>query len=236
MAYPHGVTARVPVPALPVNDDWEVLLQRLVDDGTLHAEEAALARTLPPPRRATFVAGRQALRTAVRQLPDHRSAHQAPVLRTPRGAPLLPPDLTGSVTHKRTLAMAAVAPRTPDVLHLGLDLERRPTEADLTRPSIAPKILTGREAVALEGLGSDAMAERERTLVYFSLKEAVYKAIDPFVERYVRFTEVELTLDDAGGASVRLLLPELAHGRVQVEARWLLEDEWIVATATSREI
>jgi 4'-phosphopantetheinyl transferase EntD len=71
--------------------------------------------------------------------------------------------------------------------------------------------------------------------VYFSLKEAVYKAIDPFVERYVRFTEVELTLHDTGEASVRLLLPEFAHGRVLVQARWTLEDDWIVATATSRD-
>lgn len=228
------VTARAEVPDVPDEGSWDQALEQWVHCSLLHADEAAFARTLPAPRRATFVAGRRALRDALRQLPDHADALEVPILRTPRGAPSLPEALTGSITHKRSLAMATVAPRAPGRHHVGLDLERRPTVADLERPSIARKILTGREHAALEALSGDALVLRERTLVYFALKEAVYKAIDPFVERYVRFAEVELALHDRGAAEVTLLLPELAHGRAQVQAQWTIEDEWIMATAASR--
>lgn len=233
MGHPDLVIARAPVPTLPQGWSWDDVLHTLVQRGVLHADEAALALSLPPARRATFVAGRQALREAVRQLPGHSEADESPILRTTRGAPLLPPALTGSITHKGMLAMATVAPRGAGVEHVGLDLERRPVVADLTRPSIARKILTAREFSTLDDGATDPLAARERTLVYFALKEAVYKAIDPFVERYVRFTEVEIELRDDADAEVTLLLPELVHGPVRVGARWSTDNEWIVATAFS---
>lgn len=141
--------------------------------------------------------------------------------------------MTGSVTHKRTLALAAVAPRTGTLQHLGIDLERRPTASDLQRPSIARKILTAREYAGLDRFAHDELAGREHTLIHFAIKEAVYKAIDPFVERYVRFTEVELDLQPNGEAGVSLLLPEPSVAAVRVHAHWQLDGEWIVAAAYS---
>lgn len=194
-----------------------------------------MARGLPAPRRATFVAGRVAMRDALQQAAADGSMELADsaILRTARGAPLLPSSVTGSITHKRTLAMAAVAPRVDRLHHVGLDLERRPTSDDLARPSIARKILTAREFNALDQFRGNELEAREYTLLHFALKEAVYKAIDPFVERYVRFTEVELDLQPDGWAHVTLHLPELADGSVRVETQWQLEDEWIVAQAFS---
>ena len=69
--------------------------------------------------------------------------------------------------------------------------------------------------------------------MHFEHKEAVYKAIDPFVERYVRFTEVELVVTQPGDTQVTLLLPEMANGPTAVRATWQLDEEWIVATAYS---
>jgi len=226
-------TAQAAVPVVPNEDAWNAHLNQLVADGTLHPIEAAMARGLPSPRRATFVAGRQAMRNALRALPDVAPMAGDAIRRTPRGAPALPHTLTGSITHKRTRAMAAVAPRVPGLHHLGLDLERRPLPADLDKPSIARKILTAREYAAIETLASDRLHQREQVLVHFALKEAVYKAIDPFVERYVRFTEVELQVTQPGDTSVTLLLPEMANGTTTVRATWHFDDEWIVATAYS---
>jgi phosphopantetheine--protein transferase-like protein len=128
--------------------------------------------------------------------------------------------------------MAAVAPRAHGLQHVGLDLERRPTGNELARPSIARKILTAREFATLDQC-RDELAAREHTLVHFAIKEAVYKAIDPFVERYVRFTEVELALRTDGEAEVTLHLPELHDGELRVQAHWQLEDDWIIAQAFS---
>ncbi len=197
------------------------------DDVQLALEERQLADTMHPVRRAAFVAGRAALREAIRlAAPD---ATVAPLLQTARGAPTLPAGLAGSISHKQTRAIAIAGIGVAG--HLGVDLERRARPIDAERPSIATRILTPRELVALDGL--DALAHRDATLLRFSLKEAIYKAIDPIVQRYVRFTEVEVDVLDDGGANVTLLLPEFANTNVVVEAHWRTDAEWIVSVARS---
>ena len=198
------------------------------DIADLHDDELAFAQSLAAGHRSGFVAGRRALRAAVQQLSPGASV--PPMLRTDRGAPQLPTGLTGSISHKRERAIALAAPSAGGLV--GIDLEVRPLETDLTRPSIAQRILTGNEQARLSHL--DALMHREQTLVHFAIKEAVYKAIDPFVQRYVRFVEVELEVESSGLARVRLLLPEPIMRDVYVDAQWRFEGRWIVAMAHSR--
>ncbi|MEQ1692553.1 MAG: 4'-phosphopantetheinyl transferase superfamily protein [Gemmatimonas sp.] len=194
----------------------------------LHHAERALAASLPAVQGAGFVAGRRALRAALEHLAPGTLI--APLLRTHRGAPLLPEGLTGSISHKRARAIAVAAPAAGSVI--GVDLEARPRETDVTRHSLATRILTLTQLDRLAGL--DELAHREATLVHFALKEAVYKAIDPHVERYVRFAEVELDVRDDGTASVRLLLPEPRMRAVHVDAHWRFDGRWIIALARSQ--
>jgi enterobactin synthetase component D len=234
MLHPSAVVTRAAVRDVPEHA-WDDVLDTAVATGSLHAAEADFARQLSVARRATFMAGREALRSALGQLPPANATgayREFPILRTHRGAPLLPDGVTGSVTHKSTLALATVAPRVASLQHVGIDLERRPVERDLRSRSIGRKILTARELDYVQQWGEDTLDGRERVLLHFALKEAVYKAIDPFVERYVRFTEVELELTD-GRAHVTLHLPEAAVADVRVEATWHVEDAWIVARAES---
>lgn len=242
-ARPGSILRAVDVGAV-ADAPWPALRARLMASGALHTDEVALADALPASRRALFVAGRAAMRQALREA---RAETDPPaVLRTARGAPRLPDTLTGSISHKGTRALAGVLPRTADVQHFGIDLERRPAASASHAPSLASRILTAKERDALatydqavvHAHGGDephaARLHRERTLLYFAIKEAVYKAIDPFVERYVRFTEVELALHDDGTTAVSLSLPELGPGDVFVDAWWRMDDDWIVATAVSR--
>jgi enterobactin synthetase component D len=232
MLHSPAVLTRAAVRDVPEHA-WDEVLDAAVAAGSLHSAEAGFARALPSARRATFVAGREALRSALRQLPDAASRiPETPILRTPRGAPLLPAGVAGSVTHKTTLALATVAPRVASLQHVGLDLERRPAERDLASRSVARKILTAREYDYVQHWGEDTIEGREQVLLHFALKEAVYKAIDPFVERYVRFTEVELEFTD-GRTAVTLHLPEASVAEVRIEAGWRLEESWIVAWAES---
>ncbi|HVV53626.1 MAG TPA: hypothetical protein VHO06_28480, partial [Polyangia bacterium] len=69
----------------------------------LHPEEAAFARALPEGTRAGWVGGRVALRAALAAI---GVAAPEPLLATPRGAPRLPAGAVGSVSHKRTIAVA----------------------------------------------------------------------------------------------------------------------------------
>src|SRR5260221_277711 len=79
----------------------------------------------------------------------------------------------------------------------------------------------------------------EELLFAFSAKEAIYKALDPFLQRYVSFHEVAVERHPDGAASATLHLKSGAAGTpasepappFDVELRWLRYDDYIVTTA-----
>jgi enterobactin synthetase component D len=168
----------------------------------LDDEAGALARLAPaerdraaelgPIRRLDFIAGRTALHLAL--------GSDAPILSDDRGAPALPPGWVGSVSHKHGRAAALVAPAGAG--QLGVDLElAAPPRVDISR-----RVMTARELAELTDGGRGVTLR-------FAIKEAIYKAIDPYVRRYVGFTEVELAF--AGDAvTVATALP------FAIEATW----------------
>lgn len=226
--------AVVPVPTFADEAAWTAHVAALTASGALHPEEAAWAATQSAGRRGTFVAGRLALRQAMRAHGVPEGEQQVPIGRSERGAPLLPTRIAGSLSHKATQAMAVVATREAPLLHVGVDLERRPTAHDMARPSIARRILTDAETEALAPMAGDALQHREFVHLHFAIKEAVYKAIDPLVQRYVGFREVEVLAFAGGAAEVRLHLPELQDAPLRIETQWTIEHEWIRTTAVSR--
>ncbi len=169
----------------------------------LAPDEQARALALAPVRRRDYVAGRTALHAALGSPVAVRSDD--------RGAPVLPVGWVGSVSHKAGLAAALVAPAGQG--HVGIDLE----VAAPPRSDIARRVLTPRELATLDGL--DPVARGRAVTLRFSIKEAVYKAIDPYVRRYVGFLEVELDFQDAldpalGELAVSTALP------FAIDARW----------------
>jgi phosphopantetheine--protein transferase-like protein len=144
----------------------------------------------------------------------------------------MPDGVLGSVSHKRRLAVALASTPSDAIRTLGVDVEETPDERDLERPDLAPKILTPLERHELAPLAADdALAYRLAVRLRFALKEAVYKAIDPHVQRYVRFQEVEVFPGAAGAVAVRLALPEFAGRHITVQAYWTSLEGHLVATA-----
>ena len=184
LATPFG---RLAVLALPAEDD-AAALERLAE--ALAPEERAHARGLAPARRHTWVGGRAALRAALADLGLAVGA----ILATPRGAPALPAGILGSIAHKRTIAVALAAPAAaaaPEDYTLGVDVELdRPPRVD-----ISARVLTECERRRVDALAP--AARPSAVLRAFTAKEAVYKALDPWLGRFVAFTEVEVHADDA---------------------------------------
>ena len=172
----------------------------------LHADERAHAGTLTAHRRREWIAGRTALRSLV--------VSELPLLSDDRGAPRAPAGRVVSVSHKGALGAALVA--LDDGARIGLDVE----VAAPPRLDIAARILTARELAVLPDRG------RAVTL-RFAIKEAIYKAVDPFVRRYVGFQEVELEFRDSG----IVVTSELG---LAIEAAWLEHDGHWIATARAR--
>ena len=195
---PHGLCVLVEI------DDVERALV------ALPAEEQAHAKTLAELRRRELASGRFALHHALGDF-------TTPILPDDRGAPVLPAGWTGSVSHKGARAGALVAPLADPRAHVGLDLERAaPPKVDIAR-----RILTPREQRALAG---DELARGRAVTLRFAIKEAIYKAVDPYLRRYVGFTEVELEFD-GDACVVRSELP------LAIEATWREHEGFWLATA-----
>lgn len=228
---PHGRCVGVALPedqgggaAIP-----EEVLVALPGAERRHAEQVA------PARRASWVGGRIALRAACADL----GCEPGPILATERGAPRLPASLRGSITHKQSLAVGLAAPVAAAAgggaaaWHLGVDLER----IIAGHSGIARYVLRPEERARLPS--GDGARRTEELLFSFSAKEAVYKALDPFLSRYVSFREVSVERRADGSAAVTLFLRAGADDgatvdlapRFDVDVRWLRRDDFIITTA-----
>jgi 4'-phosphopantetheinyl transferase EntD len=203
---PHGTLVLLELP------DGEALAAALA---ALPALERAHAEQLGEVRRREFVTGRAALHAAI-------GDRVAPILPDGRGAPLLPAGWAGSISHKGALAAALAAPAAGG--WVGVDVER----AAPPRVDIARRILTPREQARLaEPADRDADARGRAVTLRFSIKEAIYKAIAPCLQRYVGFTEVEVELDGEA-CTVAHALP------FAIEAAWREHAGHWLATARAR--
>lgn len=202
----HHATAHGVLTAVRIPDSPDPVPSAVVD--RLPHGEAEYARTLRGYRQVQFVGGRIALRRACEQIgltaPD--------ILPNARGAPSLPEGFVGSISHKRTIAVGMVARDTEGTL--GVDVE----DYEPMRPSIEKAVLTDEERRILPD--EDSTRRWIATVMRFSIKEAIYKALDPYVERYVGFHEAHVTPDLHGHAAVQLHLAK-GEGPFCVDARYV---------------
>jgi 4'-phosphopantetheinyl transferase EntD len=193
--------------------------------GRLHPEERAHLEALGPARRGAFAAGRVALRLALGEI---GLAAEAPLFWTPRGAPALPPGAAGSLSHKDDLALALVAARRTEdpPFHLGVDLERR----EPGRIDVSGRVLTPAEHETLAAFPEPQ--RRSRVRLHFSLKESIYKAIDPFLGRFVSWSEVGVFPEDNGRVRV-----ECGLGPYVIEATYgELTGYWLTTSRVTMSV
>ncbi len=166
----------------------------------LHPDERAWSARHAPRRVREFVAGRTALRAALKAA---GWSGDGPLLPSEQGRPELPPGFTGSITHKDGQALA-IARALHDRRTLGIDSE---VIGPRERLAIARKVLTVDELRRWEQAPSwPTLLQR------FSLKEAIYKALHPHVPRYIGFDEAEIA--DSGAITMRLAGGEGPHALV----------------------
>jgi 4'-phosphopantetheinyl transferase EntD len=191
-----------------------------LDIDLFDAEREALGRAVEK-RRREFITGRACARLALRRL----GAPVVAIPSGPRGEPLWPPGVVGSITHCRGYRACAVA-RSDAVTALGIDAEPNEPLPD----GIAEDVLHGRERELAAGWTAPVDLPR----LVFSAKEAVYKAWFPLTGRWLGFEDVEVSVDPAGGGfRARLLVAGLVVAGVPVTelaGRWTLQDG-IICTA-----
>jgi enterobactin synthetase component D len=218
MTRPHGlcVGLRLPTADQARTVDLARELERLAP------EERALARDFGPLRLATFIGGRLAARAALAELSVTCDA----ILPDERGAPLFPPGTRGSISHKDQLAVALVS--QADEWTRGVDVEL----LSGPRVDVSSRVLSAAEARVLANEPDDVRASE--VLFRFSAKEALYKALDPHVRRFVAFHEVSVLRDADGKAYFEL---DLARGEGPFKTEldcWSWQDMLLVTARVRR--
>ena len=187
-------------------------------EATLLPEERAFAANLFIVRRRSWIGGRAAMRRAL----VLAGIEAPPILPDARGAPGLPPGIAGSISHKERVAVALVAREKE--MRVGVDVEAdEPGTVD-----ISSKVIADDELAGLAPL--DPRERAREVLLRFSAKEAIYKALDPFVHRFVNFKEVSVETHPDGRADIRLHLDK-SEGPFEVDVRWRRFDALVLTTA-----
>ncbi len=182
---------------------------------SLEPEEQAFALDQAPRRSVPWIGGRIALKNSLK----HLGAPVVPILATPRGAPLLPDGFVGSISHKQSIAICLVA--RDEGWTLGVDLEREKSP----REGIESMVLTAEENSEIDQLPPD-MRWRE-VLLRFSIKESIYKAIDPHVKRFVGFQEVRVQPTREGSAKIHWHLKK-EKDPFEIETYWRRQEGYYI--------
>ncbi|OPA86039.1 4'-phosphopantetheinyl transferase [Pseudomonas fluorescens] len=187
---------------------------------------------VPPPasiqrsvakRQAEFLAGRLCARAALHQL---EQLNCIPAIGEDR-APVWPAHISGSITHSTGHA-AAIVGHKAQWRGLGMDLENVLTLERAER--LAGEILTADELLRMASVPRDQIA-RLVTLT-FSVKESLFKALYPMVQKRFYFEHAEvLEWADAGHVRLRLLTDlsaEWCHG-TEVVGQFAVDGEQLLS-------
>ncbi|NUO58513.1 MAG: 4'-phosphopantetheinyl transferase superfamily protein [Hamadaea sp.] len=181
-----------------------------------HPDEAALVARAVPRRRQEFVTTRQCARQALARL----GCPPVAIGTGPRGEPLWPDGVVGSLTHCAGYRAAVVA-RAVRVSAVGIDAE--PNEP--LAPGVLDAVSSSAERADLARYAGVCV---DRLL--FSAKESVYKAWFPAVGTFLDFGQASLrfTADGAFTAELAVSAPEREASRA-VWADGRPRGRWMVA-------
>ncbi|HEF4763057.1 TPA: 4'-phosphopantetheinyl transferase superfamily protein [Pseudomonas putida] len=193
--------------------------QLLSDDFQRSAIEApaSIQRSVAK-RQAEFLAGRICARAALQQL---EGQGVSPSIGEDR-APVWPAHITGSITHSTGRAAAIVAKKN-HWRGLGMDLENLLNVERAER--LAGEILTPPELVRMAAGRRDQLALL--VTLTFSVKESLFKALYPIVQRRFYFEHAEvLEWTEAGEVRLRLLTDLSSEWRngTELEAQFGVKD------------
>ncbi len=230
------IPGMTPLPACctPLDAHWPlpeplpgtVFLSTRFDPALLTAADFQRCAVPPPAsiqrsvakRQAEFLAGRLCARAALQQL-GHPDC--IPAIGEDR-APVWPASITGSITHSTGHAAAIVGHKT-HWRGLGMDVENLLSLERAER--LAGEILTADELQRLAHLPREQIAQW--VTLTFSVKESLFKALYPIVQKRFYFEHAEvLECSDSRAVRLRLLTDlsgEWCHGK-QLSAQFTVHD------------
>ena len=236
--------------SVAIRRSYDVEMDDVCDDEILYGmrkETKNMQGKLNEKRLNRFIGGRMALRRALRSIEQVECALDedvedgvmldkcslvqeiGPILADAHGAPDLPVHVHGSISHKDNLGVGVAI--IDDAGRVGCDIEHC---SNAVAPMLANRILTEDERASLGPIqdtnhtGSDlpnnlaycVNSKEEDVMLRFSFKEAIFKAIHPYLARSVDFTEVEVFPKSNGQAEVTFRLNTNGSSTFKCRAAW----------------
>jgi 4'-phosphopantetheinyl transferase EntD len=192
-------------------------------DVSLYPEEEAAVERAVEKRRREFTTARACAHEALAQLGHPEQTVPA----GPKGEPLWPEGIVGSITHCDGYRACAVA-RAEELVTVGVDAEpNQPLPEGLLGDIALPE-----EQGPLRDLSS-RMPGTHWDRLLFSVKESIYKAWFPLAERWLGFEDAVVSIDlQRGSFSASLLVSGPLVNGVELrgfEGRWLVADGLVMA-------
>ena len=192
-------------------------------EAPLFPQEEAMVERAVEKRRREFATARTCAREALAELGEPAK----PILSGPKGEPLWPAGVIGSITHCDGYRACAVA-RSSRLSALGVDAEPAlPLPEGLLGDIALPP-----ERAMLLRLAQEAPGMPWDRLL-FSIKESVYKAWFPLAERWLGFEDATVAIDARERTfEARLLVrgPQLAGRELRgFRGRWLASEGLLLA-------
>jgi 4'-phosphopantetheinyl transferase EntD len=192
-------------------------------DAALYPEEEAVVGRAVEKRRREFTTARACAREALAKLGQPPEA----IPSGPRGEPLWPAGIVGSITHCDGYRACAVA-RAVDLLTLGVDAEPNQPLPD----GLLGDIALPEERELLRELSRQAPGTHWDRLL-FSIKESIYKAWFPLAERWLGFEDAVVSIDRLGESFSAYILvpgPHLDGRELRLfRGNWLAADGLVMA-------
>jgi enterobactin synthetase component D / holo-[acyl-carrier protein] synthase len=173
-------------------------------------------------RKDEFLSGRRCAQAALREA----GIPLLPVFRNKNRSPGWPFAMKGSIGHGAGIAAAIICKHHSNVLGIGMDVE------DLSRnlkSDISNHILTPGEK---ELWGSHLEVPDKELKLIFSIKEAVYKCLQPIQGIFLGFHDAEVLTIEGGEFSVRLLkspLPDRLEAPFILSGRLSIHDHVVLS-------
>ncbi len=199
-------------------------------DARLFPEERALLANAVEKRRREFTTARACAREALGRLDLPAVAIPA----GPRGEPLWPAGVVGSITHCDGYRAAALA-RAEEIATIGIDAEPHAGLPD----GLLVDIARAQELPTLHRLQRE-LPEVHWDRLLFSAKESVYKAWFPLAERWLGFEDISIEIDARAGMFVaRILVPVPATGDGLprgLSGRWTVGDGLMLTAVVALQV
>lgn len=189
----------------------------------LFPEEAKVTLNFTPKRLREFSIGRYCAREAL----CNAGIQDFPLLISSAGSPLWPNQYTGSIAHTKDYTAASVA-HMCFAQSIGIDIEEL---TDFPK-EIKADILRSDEIA--EFYSYNLYPESIRLAIFFSIKEAVYKAYNPVYRKFLEFNDVSLRLNEAAGSYTASIYQQpvgINQEPLVIEGLFLVDSKRVYASA-----